>query len=130
MAGWSGPDRGPPVPELQTGDQRAQGLPGSETVGGVVRAGEGSHQDLQESGQAGGRGQSSSQGQGPLLPQLLGGDPAQAQQSGDGGSAGQVEDCLFIKMNIYENKITNRILSLPSQCVVCTEQLCRKNINF
>ena len=53
MVGWSGPDRGPPVPELQTGDQRAPGFSGSETVGGVGRAGEGSHQDLQESRQAG-----------------------------------------------------------------------------
>ena len=96
MVGWSGPDRGPPVPELQTGDQRAPGISGSETVGGVVRAGEGSHQDLQESGQEGGGGQSSSQGQGPLLPQLLRGDTAPTQLSPPGGNPGPLEDCLFL----------------------------------
>ena len=96
MAGWSGPDRGPPVPELQTGDQRAQGLPGQEKVAGLVQPRQGSHQDLQEQGGAGGQ----PGGQDPLLPQLHWGDTAPAQQSPSRRHSGKVEDCLFVRENI------------------------------
>ena len=53
MALRCGPDRGPPVPELPTGDQTTPGVSGPETVGGLVWPGQGSHQDLTESRQAG-----------------------------------------------------------------------------
>ena len=57
MALRCGPDRRPPVPELQTGDQRAPGVSGPETVVGVVWPGQGSHQDLTEPRQEGPEGQ-------------------------------------------------------------------------
>ena len=104
MAVRRGPDRGPPLPECQTGDQGAPGLSGPETLGGLVWAGQRSHQDLSESGQDGQAGQgsqSSQQDQAALLPELHWGDPAEAQQSDAGGSAGQMEDCVFIKSDEY-----------------------------